>query len=63
MTNNKFTKSQELDMLVAFRSAYEHAMRAYFCNNDYHSEALKNDVDDLLVLLHKAYRETNQVEE
>lgn len=63
MTNNKFTKAQELDMLVAFRSAYEHAMRAYFCNNDYHSEALKNDVDDLLVLLHKAYRETNQVEE
>lgn len=59
----KFTKAQELDMLVAFRSAYEHAMRAYFCNNDYHSEALKNDVDDLLVLLHKTYRETNQVEE
>lgn len=63
MTNKKFTKAHELDMLVAFRSAYEHAMRAYFCNNDYHSEALKNDVDDLLVLLHKAYRETNQVEE
>ncbi len=63
MANNKFTKAHELDMLVAFRSAYEHAMRAYFCNNDYHSEALKNDVDDLLVLLHKAYRETNQVEE
>lgn len=63
MTNKKFTKAHELDMLVAFRSAYEHAMRAYFCNNDYHSEALKKEVDDLLVLLHKAYRETNQVEE
>ena len=59
----KFTKAHELDMLVAFRSAYEHAMRAYFCNNDYHSEALKKEVDDLLVLLHKVYRETNQVEE
>lgn len=63
MTNNKFTKAQELDMLVAFRSAYEHAMRAYFCNNDYHSEALKNDVDGLLVLLHKVYQQPNQTEE
>jgi len=59
----KFTKAHELDMLVAFRSAYEHAMRAYFCNNDYHSEALKNDVDDLLVLLHKVYQQPNQTEE
>ena len=63
MANNKFTKAQELDMLVAFRSAYEHAMRGYFCNNDYHSEALKKDVDDLRVLLHKIYQsdeDTNQ---
>lgn len=59
----KFTKAQELDMLVAFRSAYEHAMRAYFCNNDYHSEALKKEVDDLLVLLHKVYQQPNQTEE
>ena len=66
MTNKTFTKAQELDLLVAFRSAYEHAMRAYFCNNDYHSEALKKDVDGLMVLLHKVYqsdKDTNQVEE
>lgn len=45
------------------RSAYECAMRAYFCNNDYHSEALKKEVDDLLVLLHKVYQQPNQTEE
>lgn len=62
---NKFTKTQELDLLVALRDAYEYAMRGFFCNNDYHSEALKKEVDDLLVLLHKIYQSddnTNQTE-
>lgn len=39
-----FTKTQELDLLVALRSAYECAMRGFFCNTDYHSEALKKDM-------------------
>lgn len=65
MTSKTFTKTQELDLLVALRNAYEYAMRGFFCNNDYHSEALKKEIDDLLVLLHKIYQSednTNQVE-
>lgn len=65
MTSKTFTKTQELDLLVALRNAYEYAMRGFFCNNDYHSEALKKEVDDLLVLLHKIYQSednTNQEE-
>ena len=58
-----FTKTQELDLLVALRSAYECAMRGFFCNTDYHSEALKKEVDGLLVLLHKVYQQPNQTEE
>lgn len=62
---NKFTKAQELDLLTSLRCSYEAAMRGYFCNNDYHSEALKKEVDDLLVLLYKIYqsdKDTNQME-
>lgn len=65
MISKTFTKTQELDLLVALRNAYEYAMRGFFCNTDYHSEALKKEVDDLLVLLHKIYQSednTNQME-
>lgn len=65
MTSKTFTKTQELDLLVALRNAYECAMCGFFCNSDYHSEALKKEVDDLLVLLHKIYQSednTNQTE-
>ena len=65
MTSKTFTKTKELDLLVALRNAYECAMRGFFCNSDYHSEALKKEVDDLLVLLHKIYQSednTNQTE-
>ena len=47
----KFTKTEELDLLVKLRNSYESAMRAFFCNNDYHSEYFRKDVEDLLTTI------------
>lgn len=54
----KFTKAQELDLLVALRGAYEHAIRAYYCNIDFHSEYFKEKVGELKMKLDDLYNES-----
>ena len=58
MTNKTFTKAQELDLLIDLRCAYEAAIRAYYCNIDFHREYFKEKVGELKMKLDDLYNES-----